>query len=386
VSPTQFRLIRITGLGVCITLLALRWIELYQAHNVTHGLLHGGWLFSTLVFAIALSVNTAAANWTLPIRMIWMSLQSLAVIAMGIVHMNAYLGFLLLVVAWQIAILLPFKLALSWIAIQTVLLAAGHVIAGYTFWAWMVALVCIVFKCFTYIVVFTLKRESDAREAQIVINSEMLATRELFAERSRSNERLRISRDLHDVLGHRLTALSLNLEIALNKCDRQPIRADLERAQNLTANLLRDVREVVSAMRLPETVDLRETLRSLARGFPPLTVHLNLPEELKSCDPDRAQVLIRCAQELITNAVKHARASQLWIELTLDDDYVLNIESRDDGTARMERPSIGTGLLSMGERFEQFGGQISVGCTANNGFLLHGSLPMRPVRLDSVAI
>ena len=380
-STSQLRLIRITGLGVCLTLLFLRIIELLQVGSPLPRLLRGGWLAQIAAFAIALSLNTRETEWSRPWQMLWLGIQSLAVIGMGIVHMNAYLGFLLLVIAWQLALFLPQKLALLWIGGQTILLAGGHVIAGYTFWAWMTALVCIVFKCFTYIVVLTLKREADARAMQVALNAEVLATRELFAERSRLNERLRISRDLHDVLGHRLTALALNQEIALNNDGTHSAREAMERSQILTRELLRDVREVVSSMRLPETIDLRATLNKLALGFPPLVVNLNVPEELHSCDSDIAQVLIRCTQELITNAVKHAKARQLWINFMLDENDVLRIESRDDGANITGTPRIGVGLTSMGERFEEFGGRISVDCDADRRFLLHGSLHMRSARI-----
>ena len=80
------------------------------------------------------------------------------------------------------------------------------------------------------------------------MNAELRATRSLLEETSRVNERTRIARELHDVLGHDLTALGLQLEVATHVApDRAG--AHVAKAQEVSARLLHNVRDVVGAMR-----------------------------------------------------------------------------------------------------------------------------------------
>ena len=93
-----------------------------------------------------------------------------------------------------------------------------------------------------------LAEETAARERLAAANAELEATRELLAQSTRIAERARIARDLHDLLGHHLTALSLNLEIASHLTEGDA-RVRVETAQSVTKLLLGDVRGVVGALR-----------------------------------------------------------------------------------------------------------------------------------------
>jgi signal transduction histidine kinase len=139
------------------------------------------------------------------------------------------------------------------------------------------------------------------------------AARSLLEETSRAHERTRISRELHDVLGHDLTALGLQLEVATHL---PPDRASVHvaTAQEVTARLLQNVRTVAMNLRDGPTLDLRQSLRALVGGTAPgLVVHLAMPEVLRIADPLRGQCILRCAQEIMTNALRHAGANNLWI-------------------------------------------------------------------------
>lgn len=293
-----------------------------------------------------------------------------------------YLGYLLLIVTIEIALTLPLTIVIPWILIQTSILAVSYRVADRA--DITTAAVSVIFKLFTYAIVVALKQEADARMRMSELHSEMIASRELHAERSRNHERLRISRDLHDVLGHRLTALSLNLEIASHKVRRHFGLDEVEQAQTLCKGLLSEVREVVSATRPTEVIDLHAALVRVADGFAPIYVHLAVPQELRHCEASRGEVLIRCAQELVTNAVKHARARQVWIDLVLAPDQMLHIHSHDDGASMkhsnkslLKTHSGGTGLEAMRERFEEFGGSIQPHLSPEGGFTIQGFLPMK---------
>jgi signal transduction histidine kinase len=212
-----------------------------------------------------------------------------------------------------------------------------------------------------------------ARDQLRKVNSELRATQALLAENTRIAERVRIARELHDLVGHHLTALTLNLEVATHLVEGKALE-HVQQAHLLARLLLADVREVVSEMREDDKVDLAAALRTLVEGVPEPSVHLDLPAELGMTDPLRAQVLLRCAQEMITNSVRHAQARNFWLQLRLDENGVA-LTARDDGKG-VEAVKSGNGLNGMAERLRQLGGELTVESSPGAGFSLQAWVPM----------
>ena len=189
-------------------------------------------------------------------------------------------------------------------------------------------------------------------------NAELRGARSLLEETSRAHERTRISRELHDVLGHDLTALGLQLEVATHL---PPERAAVHvaTAQEVTARLLRNVREVAMVLRDGPALDLEQALHALAAGAAPgLVVHLVMPEGLRLADAAHGHCIVRCAQEIVTNALRHARAQNLWIALAVED-CAIRLEAYDDGCGASEVRA-GQGLAGMRARLEELGGRLSI--------------------------
>jgi signal transduction histidine kinase len=219
------------------------------------------------------------------------------------------------------------------------------------------------------------RQQADAREDQRRLNSELRATRALLAESSRISERMRIARDLHDLVGHHLTALSLNLEVAGHLVVNREASDHVARARTTAKQLLADVREVVSELRDDEGIQLTNALRDLTEGVPGLTVHLELPPRFAVSDSRRAQVLLRCTQEIITNTVRHARARHLWLRFEEATGGMLVLKAHDDGRGAGEVIP-GNGLMGMRERLAEVGGQLAIRTDRDRGFALEASLPM----------
>ena len=229
------------------------------------------------------------------------------------------------------------------------------------------------FSLFIYVTSLVARQQAQARDEQRRLNAELRATRALLAESARVNERTRISRELHDLLGHHLTALSLNLEVATHLSEGRA-QEHVKQAQLLAKLLLTDVREAVSQLRDDDRIDLTEALHALIDGVPSLTIHLDLPPGLALDDPARAQVLLRCAQEIITNAVRHAHASELWLSVVHERNGIA-IRARDNGRGA-DGFSAGNGLRGMRERLAQYGGNLDVDTGADRGFALDAWLPL----------
>jgi len=282
---------------------------------------------------------------------------------------------LMMVMAAVVPWLLPGWPGVAWLVLQHVPLV-GIFMQGLEFRlveALMQSLLYAGVSGFVYVAGLVAKQQAEAREEQRRLNAELRATRSLLADSARVGERLRISRELHDLLGHHLTALSLNLEVAGHLSEGR-VQEHVRQAHTLARLLLTDVREAVSAMRGEDRMDLAAALRTLVEGVPALEVALEIDAALPVHDAEHAQVLLRCAQEIITNTIRHAQAQRLWLEVARDGG-TLRLSARDDGIGG-EVVRAGNGLSGMRERLLAVGGRIEIATAPGQGFSIVIHLPL----------
>ncbi len=240
------------------------------------------------------------------------------------------------------------------------------------------------FSMFIYVTSLVAKQQAQARDEQRRLNAELRATRALLAESARVNERTRISRELHDLLGHHLTALSLNLEVAGHMTEGRA-QEHVRQAHTLAKLLLTDVREAVSQLRDSGGIDLEAALRPLADHVPALEIDLQVESPLAIDDPERAHVVLRCTQEIITNAVRHAGARRLWIRVRRESGTIV-LDARDDGHGT-DGLVPGNGLRGMHERVQQCGGVLEIQTRSGAGFQLRLSIPViSPARMAAEGV
>lgn len=211
-----------------------------------------------------------------------------------------------------------------------------------------------------------------ARAELAAVNADLLATRSLLAESARDGERLRLSRELHDVAGHKLTALKLNLA-ALARDPRFAAEAQVALCARLADELLADIRGVVQQVRQGEGLELGPAIAALASPFPRPRLHMQIDPEARVGTLVQAEALLRTVQEGLTNAARHSQAGNLWVVLRREGGG-LRLDIRDDGRGRGElRP--GNGLGGMRERLEAAGGGLDVRRTDTGGVHLQAWLP-----------
>jgi len=198
-------------------------------------------------------------------------------------------------------------------------------------------------------------REHRMRHALASAHGQLLATQSLLTETVRGAERLRIARDLHDTLGHHLTALNLHLDLAARQAGSAAPVA-LQTARDVGVDLLAQVRGVVSHTRHDQTIDLAEALRLLCRGVPGLRLDLRIDGAAARLPVPSAHALFRAIQEAVTNTLRHARASRLTVDLTARDGMTL-VRIADDGIG-MGTAVEGNGLRGMRERLADLGGAV----------------------------
>lgn len=282
---------------------------------------------------------------------------------------------LLLVVACVLPWLLPLAVGVGLLVLCEFVIVPVYVRGLGMYWveALMQAVLYFGVTGFVFVTSMVARQQAQARDEQRRLNAELRATRALLAESARVNERTRISRELHDLLGHHLTALSLNLEVA-NHLTQGQAREHVGQAHTLARLLLSDVREAVSQIRGDEAIDMAATLLPLADNVPGLTIDMVMPKPFLIDDPERAHVLLRCTQEIITNTVRHAHARILRLRYSRDGDAI-RLQARDDGRGA-EGGSSGNGLRGMRERLAAYGGELEVESIPAQGFSLRLSLPL----------
>jgi signal transduction histidine kinase len=278
-----------------------------------------------------------------------LAVQGAAVAVMVGLLCNGFEGLLLVFAAVQLGRLAGLRLGATWLAVHTLVVGAALAVHWTPRTAVMLMAPYLGFELFGFF---------GARlHAQL-------------AERSRTDERLRIARELHDALGHHLTAMSLNLEIAAHQTAGEA-RDNVRAAQSLARLLLGDVRELAYSMKQGRATDIADGLARLAETVPVPAVHVEVAPGIQ-VDPRSSHALLRCAQEFVTNSIRHAGARNVWIALRAGAAE-LELTARDDGVGTRElRP--GGGLSGLRERLEELGGSLAVDAGAA-GFSLRATVP-----------
>lgn len=225
----------------------------------------------------------------------------------------------------------------------------------------------------SFALAWLVRQEHRTRLALAASHGELLATQSLLGDTVRASERTRIARDLHDAVGHHLTALNLHLDIA-SRQGAGPATAALETSRVLARDLLAEVRVIVSAERDERPVDVRAALEALCSGIPAPAIRLAIAGELHITSPSAAHTLFCCVQEAITNAVRHAHASLIAIDIIRSDDVIV-ASIADDGRGRAGGGEEGNGLAGMRERLAQHGGSMTAADAAGRGFRIDLRLP-----------
>lgn len=334
------------------------------------------WFAAVLfIWAYWMVVRHLPARDVLWRRLVFLVLMSIAALAVSWFSGTGIGGLLCIIIAGLLPWQMPARPAMVWVGALVALIGVISRLLPEVSWtqALLVSGMYLGLALFAFMASLVAMRQLEARNALRRVNSELRATQTLLAENTRIAERVRIARELHDLVGHHLTALSLNLEVASHITEGKA-HDHVEHARSIARLLLSDVREVVSDMRRDDQVDLAEAIRELAAGVPEPAIHLDLPGELSMTDPRRAQILLRCAQEIITNAVRHAQARNLWIGLRRHGGR-LELVARDDGCGTGDL-NLGNGLNGMRERMRELGGDMDVKTRPGQGFKLEAWMPM----------
>ncbi len=215
-------------------------------------------------------------------------------------------------------------------------------------------------------------------------------TEELVRERARAEqaavaeERTRIARELHDVIGHEVTVIALQADAAAAALERAPDRAGapIIAIRGAAAQALDEMRRVVQLLRRPGEdhelhpqpglTDLCALVDAARAAGTPVDVVLRLPDEPPS--PSVQLAAYRLVQEALTNSRRHAPGSGVHLRVDSREGQ-LCVEVVTSGGRPGRNPGGGHGIVGMRERVRMHGGQLDVGPTPD-GYAVRARLPL----------
>jgi signal transduction histidine kinase len=224
-------------------------------------------------------------------------------------------------------------------------------------------------------------------ELAYIRQQRILRMREEEMRRRAGEERLRIARELHDVLGHNISLISVQAGVALHLMDKRPeqARVALSVIRDASKDALRELRSVLDVLRQVNEEPPRSPPPGLASlsdlvsraSDAGLQVHTEVSGDLKGLPASVDLAAYRIVQEALTNVMRHSGQTSSSVhvtcneqELTLRIDNAVGKESSRDGI----RP--GQGILGMKERATALGGMVEAGPRPDGGFRVFARLPL----------
>ncbi len=195
------------------------------------------------------------------------------------------------------------------------------------------------------------------------------ATRDQMAEMAVERERSRVARDLHDILGHSLTVITVKSELAGRLIEVDPARArgEIGEVEALARGALADVRTTVAGYR---GVSVAGELAAARAALDAAGIAAELPTATENVPAERRELAGWIVREGVTNVIRHAQASRCRVRLS-----ARSVSIEDDGVGPAPAATAaGTGLIGLRERVEAAGGRLTLGRSDLGGFLLRVTL------------
>jgi len=364
--PTLLRALGVlVWLGICATtVLQAEWTERLAI-----------WAVASVSFVLAFWRNASRAR-AAPVELV---VQAVAVVVMVGLLCNGFEGFLLVLLAAQIGLWGRMPYGALWVSLE----ALGIGVAIGIHWSPRAALLLVPpyfgFGLLMFAATRLLREEAETRADLAVANDELTRAQVEVKRATRLDERLRIAQNLHDSLGHHLTALSLNLEAAAHSGGLAASSA-IRTAQDLARTSLSEIRTLVQEAKEDRAIDLERELQQLAQDLPRPRLHVTCAVPLSGLEPEVARILLQSVQEVTTNAIRHGAASNLWIAIERRAADVVLL-ARDDGRGtNVIQP--GFGLAGIKRRVEALGGDVKLGSTVGQGFEVQLHVPCAAVALQ----
>jgi two-component system sensor histidine kinase DesK len=293
--------------------------------------------------------------------LVWPQSVRVRVIALGVywVATAALIPFIDVYVVW-VWVLVIAMAAFTWIPLAPTLVLSGLIVITQALYAFSYG-----FENGTFIAPFvtlTVLLSLLGITRQIVSNRALRDAQAQIATLAAAEERARLARDLHDVLGHSLTVVAVKSELAGRLVEREPARAlaEIKDIESLARTALADLRAAVTSYR---EMSLDSELAAARTALEAAGIAANLPPDASTVDEDLRPLFGWALREGVTNVIRHSGAKQCWVEL---EPRRLSVRDNGSGVvqdghvvARRASGHTGNGLTGLGERAAEFGASFS---------------------------
>lgn len=225
------------------------------------------------------------------------------------------------------------------------------------------------------------KEKYDAMFQMYRIYKRQLSNTEKAA---RQEERNQIARDIHDTVGHRLTALTMQIEVARLKAKDQAAKEKLTELKTLAQDSLKDTREAVNTLKTEETIGIQAIIQLMRKMESESQINVSITMQAGvtgiSLNNDQSVAVYRAIQEALTNMMRHSKTknANLEFKVVADREFRFVVSHRLIEKVKIEE---GFGLRSMRERLEKVNGRMSIAQT-DNVFSIIGQFPLEVKAYD----
>lgn len=316
-----------------------------------------------------------------PAKIIYFAVQLLLAVVMILLRGHSFeFPIILLPLAGQSALLLPFRTMLAFCGLIYLILVLPLLLGKQWGNAFIIAIVHGTGIVFAVVFTRIAASERQARKSLTEANLHLREHAAQIEELARTKERNRLAREIHDNLGHYLTVVNVQIEAARTIFSRDRSRAlnHLAQTQALTQEGLAEVRRSVAALRASPLTNLPLTaaLAKLTEQWytADMRVELTVKGAVRRLTPAAELTLYRAAQEALTNVGKHAEATEvnLWLDFSDDQFVILRVEDNGRGSDNAEE---GFGLLGVRERVQALKGNVKIRTAPSRGFRLEVEVP-----------
>jgi signal transduction histidine kinase len=389
-TPRRFRLLNVTGY------LTVAAVAAAGITNMQPG--PGRWaaLGILIVFGCFISRYPDLKDGSTSRRAhVYLAVQTALIVALFVLEQanypaTLYFSILFFILSAVATLALPLKTAALWILVFSLLSAADFILGKGLEQGLQMALPFAGGYLFFGAFADALNKAEAAQKESARLLEELRAAHGQLQEYASQvetlavvEERNRLSREMHDAVGHRLTVASVQLEGAQRLISKEPDRAArmVGTVREQVREALTELRRAVATLREPLEADLSlpQAVRRLVAFFQEatgLTVHLTLPDDLPDLPDTHRLAVYRAVQESLTNIQRHAQANQVWMQLDYGHSNI-SLSVSDDGVGRPETTAQqGFGLLGLQERATQLGGHLQVEARPGGGTQLIFSVPL----------
>ncbi len=243
--------------------------------------------------------------------------------------------------------------------------------------------------CFWYLsnagMIYYMKKQSDEKQKVKKLNYELEEANNKLEKYSKEvqsltikNERNRMASEMHDSLGHSLTALIMQLEFVDKIIENNPQKAKeiLNKSQNLARESMMELRNTVYSLKENSEDGFIESINKLISNIivtDNIQIHFKYSENVENLLPYVENILYRTIKESITNSIKHGQATEINIEIT-DQNNQIHIKLKDNGLG-CEQITYGNGIKGIIDRIDEVGGEVALTTLPNKGFRMDISIP-----------